>query len=247
MWKESDAIVSAITLSVIIPTCNAAATIIPVVQSCLNTLPRHVADSEIIIVDDHSRDATPTIANNLAANYAPVMVLHHPHRRGCGAALSSGFQAARGDYLLILDASGLAPINEIGRLLSYTHSYDLIRGYRLYHQDVWYRHIIPNLQTGLFNRFFHLDLHDVACHFLLLQARVATRLLLKSHTMLVTAELYARANHMGLATIQVGVPGLSSNHPLQGSPCGPAGMWVWWDLLRLRTYLNVAKNPATER
>ncbi len=84
------------TLSVIIPTLNEAGNL-PYV---LNTIPRWV--DEIIIVDGRSSDDTARVARVLR----PDARIVHQTRKGKGAALRAGLEAAHGDLLVIMDADG---------------------------------------------------------------------------------------------------------------------------------------------
>jgi dolichyl-phosphate beta-glucosyltransferase len=67
--------------------------------------------SEIIVVDDGSRDTTAQIAAKAGAR-----VLHNPGNRGKGYAVRHGMLAAKGDWALLTDADLSAPIEELDKL-----------------------------------------------------------------------------------------------------------------------------------
>ena len=90
-------------LSFFFPAHNEAENIEALVAEALEVLPRLATEFEIIAVDDGSRDATPQLADALAAAHPQVRVVHHPVNRGYGAALRSGFGAARFDLVCLLD------------------------------------------------------------------------------------------------------------------------------------------------
>src|ERR1700733_9101956 len=83
-------------VSVVIPTLNEALNL-PIVFS---RMPSWV--HEIIIVDGHSTDNTPTVAKSLSSKVRLI----HETRRGKGAALRAGFEAASGDIIVTIDADG---------------------------------------------------------------------------------------------------------------------------------------------
>jgi len=97
------------TLSVVIPALNEEDGIAEIIERVLAVRPAlaevGVEDLELIVVDDGSRDRTAEIA----AGYAEVRLIRHPVNRGYGAAIKTGFRAARGELLAFLDADGTYP------------------------------------------------------------------------------------------------------------------------------------------
>lgn len=87
-------------ISVIIPCYKAAATLRRAAASALADAP---AGLELLLVDDGSPDDTGTLCDTLAAEDPRVRALHRPNG-GAGAARNTGLDAARGDWVLFLDA-----------------------------------------------------------------------------------------------------------------------------------------------
>jgi len=92
------------TLSVMIPTLNEAGNL-PYV---LNTIPDWV--DEIVIVDGRSEDDTLRVAKVLH----PEIRIINETRPGKGAAMKAGFEAAKGDFIVALDADGSMDGAKIG-------------------------------------------------------------------------------------------------------------------------------------
>jgi glycosyltransferase involved in cell wall biosynthesis len=87
-------------VSIIIPTYNEKDTIQEIVNRVLATgIP-----SEIVIVDDGSRDGTRDILGKMDKRGGMVRVLFHEKNQGKGAAVVTGIKAAAGDVLIIQDA-----------------------------------------------------------------------------------------------------------------------------------------------
>src|SRR5512146_3483483 len=104
-------------LSYFFPAHNEEANLRGLVAEALETLPGLADRFEIVIVDDGSRDSTPAMADELAAAHPAVRVVHHPTNLGYGAALRSGFAAARYGILAFTDGDRQFHVEDLGRLL----------------------------------------------------------------------------------------------------------------------------------
>ena len=92
--------VPSVKLSILMPVYNEQRTIAQAVLSILST--DYGCDFELIVVDDGSSDATPSILEVL--DHAHAKVFRHPQNRGKGAALLTGAQYATGTHLVPFDA-----------------------------------------------------------------------------------------------------------------------------------------------
>jgi hypothetical protein len=95
-------------LSVCIPVYNESAGVAETIRRCLACEPAlksaGVGAFELIVVDDGSRDDTVDHIRQF-----PVRLIQHPVNRGYGAALKTGFSAARYDMVGFLDADATYP------------------------------------------------------------------------------------------------------------------------------------------
>lgn len=89
---------SSFVLSVVIPCYNERETIREIIQR-VQSVPMK---TELIVVDDGSTDGSREILSELESD--GIQVIQHSENRGKGAALCTGFAAARGDVLVIQDA-----------------------------------------------------------------------------------------------------------------------------------------------
>lgn len=80
---------------------------------------------EIIVVDDGSTDQTFE-----AAQIPGIRVLRHDVNRGYGQSLKTGILASENDIIVITDADGTYPNEQIAELLSWIKSYDMVVGAR---------------------------------------------------------------------------------------------------------------------
>jgi glycosyltransferase involved in cell wall biosynthesis len=195
------------TLSLVLPAHNEAANLEPVVREALAVLPHVFRDYEVLIVDDGSRDATGAIADRLAAEVADgrVRVVHHPRNRGYGAALASGFAAARGDLLMFMDADRQFAIGEVAQLAPFVRSHDIVAGYRRRRRDPLRRVVLGASFNVLVKVLFGVRLHDIDCGFKLFRADLLRGMRLESPGALINTEIHAKANRRGARVKEVGV------------------------------------------
>jgi len=88
-------------LSVIVPVFNEENTILEVIKRLLNTkFPK--VDREIIIVDDGSTDSTREKLKKVKSQ--EIKIIYHKKNQGKGAAVITGINNSKGDYVIIQDA-----------------------------------------------------------------------------------------------------------------------------------------------
>ena len=150
-------------LSVVIPCFNEAATILDLLER-VRSAP--VASKQIIVVDDGSTDGTRELLQGLQAD--DLTVLLHERNRGKGAALATGFAAARGEICIVQDADLEYDPAEyplvIGPILQ--GKADVVFGSRFQgaapHRVVYFWHRLGNgFLTLLSNMFTDLNLTDM--------------------------------------------------------------------------------------
>ena len=206
-------------LSYFFPAHNEAANLAGLVEEALATLPALAEEFEIVIVDDGSRDATPALADELAATHPAVRAVHHPVNLGYGAALRSGFAAARFDYLAFTDGDRQFKVADLGRLIERLQagSADAVVGYRIKRADPLVRTVYARLYRLANRIFFGLRVRDVDCACKLFRRAALEGVAVESKGAFFSAELLIKLGARGRRIDEVGVPHFPRT---AGSPTG---------------------------
>jgi glycosyltransferase involved in cell wall biosynthesis len=227
-------------LSYFFPAHNEEANLHGLVEEALATLPSLAETFEVVIVDDGSRDATPRIADELAAADPRVRAVHHPRNLGYGAALRTGFGAARHDLIAFTDGDRQFRVADIGRLTArYAEGgADAVVGFRIRRADPLIRTLYARAYRLANRIFFGLRVTDVDCACKLLRRDALRGISVESGGAFFSAELLIKLRAAGRSVVEVGVP----HYPrTAGSPTGAKPQVVlramrdFW-LLRLRLW-----------
>ena len=89
-------------LTVVVPAWNEERRLAATVEGVVAAARLHLADFEVLVVDDGSTDGTAAVAARLAARFPWVSVVRHPSNLGVGAAYSTGLSRARFPYLTLV-------------------------------------------------------------------------------------------------------------------------------------------------
>ncbi|HEX2756141.1 MAG TPA: glycosyltransferase family 2 protein [Candidatus Limnocylindrales bacterium] len=249
------------TLSYFFPAHNEEANLEGLVAEALATLPSLADAFEIVIVNDGSRDATGRIADGLtAAHPGIVRAVHHPVNLGYGAALRSGFRAARHDRVAFTDGDRQFRVEDVGRLIDRMAAGDrpdVVVGFRIKRADPLVRRLYARAYRLANRIFFGLAVRDVDCACKLFRRDALEGLAVASDGAFFSAELLIKLRAAGRSIAEVGVP----HHPrTAGSATGAKPSVVFravrdfWRL-RLRMWANgrqalgrgesiLAANPA---
>jgi glycosyltransferase involved in cell wall biosynthesis len=206
-------------LSYFFPAHNEEANLRGLVEEALATLPTLADTFEIVIVDDGSRDGTPAIADELAGAHPEVRAVHHPTNLGYGAALRSGFAAARFDYLAFTDGDRQFKVVDIGRLIErlIAGRADAVVGFRIKRADPLVRTIYARLYRLANRIFFGLRVRDVDCACKLFRRSGLEGVSVESGGAFFSAELLIKLSARGRRIDEVGIP----HYPrTAGSPTG---------------------------
>jgi glycosyltransferase involved in cell wall biosynthesis len=162
-----------------------------------------VADRfEIIIVHDASPDRTGAVADELAAAYPEVRVIHHRRNMGYGATLRDGFLAARNDFVLYTDGDNQYDVTEIGPYLALMESHDVLSGYVREKAVSLRRKIQSAVYNGLITLLFGVRIRDIDCALKLYRREVIESMSIRSTSAFIDAEMLIKARRKGFRVAQ---------------------------------------------
>ena len=101
-------------LSIIVPSYNEELRLASTLEEISDFVDAYQGESEVIVVDDGSLDATAGVAES--SGCPNLRVMRTEMNRGKGHAVRIGMLAAEGDLRLFTDADGSTPITEFGKL-----------------------------------------------------------------------------------------------------------------------------------
>ncbi len=132
--------------------------------------------SEILFVDDESRDEGCQIVRDLAGSDPRVRLLSLSPHAGQSAALEAGFRAARGEIVATLDADLQNVPGDLPRLLEALDRADCVCGVRVDRNDPISKRIASRIANGI-RRFVLSDgIHDIGCSLRVMRASSLARI-----------------------------------------------------------------------
>ncbi|MBI5208348.1 MAG: glycosyltransferase family 2 protein [Elusimicrobia bacterium] len=154
---------------------------------------------ELVAVDDGSTDETFAALTELAGRRGSVHVVRHPANRGLGAALRTGFAAAKGDWIATLDADLTFHPSQLRGLLECQRrtGADLVSGSPFLSaegcsQVPWFRRLPSLAVNGLYRTFFHGGFTSYTPVLRLYRAELLKNLKFLSSGFEINAEIAAR-------------------------------------------------------
>src|SRR5258708_33971867 len=214
---NGDKIASSHSLSVALPAYNEEQVIASTFADVLDVLNIWRMDVEVLVVNDGSTDRTGAIVAALADAHPPFHLITHPTNQGYGAALVSGFVAAKKELTFFMDADGQFDIRDLQQFFPFIDEYNAVIGYRLDRQDSWMRKLHPLVWKRLIGWGFGGPVRDIDCAFKLLHTEFLHQHPLETRGAMINAELLYRLTQAGYSYREIGV----HHHPRQaGRPTG---------------------------
>ena len=203
------------SISVILPALNEAENLRQGLGVAVDALSGLGVAWEVVVVDDGSADDTWAVISGWHARDPRVRGIRHHQNQGYGAALRTGFRAARMDRIFFTDADLQFDLRELPLLLAHADRYDIVAGYRRVRRDPAHRRLNAWAWGRLVDGLFDLGVRDVNCAFKVFRREVLEDAVIRSEGAFVNTEILARARARGFSLIQVPVTHYPRQHGTQ--------------------------------
>src|SRR6266542_1548666 len=206
------AVPSTCRVSVVIPCLDEAETIAECVTTAKTVLEQSGLDGDVLVVDNGSTDGSGDLARGAGA-----LVVEEP-RRGYGSAYLAGLAAARGDYIVMVDADLTYDFNEIPQFVrELENGAQVVIGNRMQNIKPGAMPLLSRLGNPLLSGFLNVlhrtSVHDAHCGMRALRRDVVPILNLRTVGMEFASEMVIRATREHLDVREVPI----ALHPRVGT------------------------------
>jgi glycosyltransferase involved in cell wall biosynthesis len=158
-------------LSIVIPAYNEELRLPKSLERIRAYLEAKGISSEVIVVDDGSRDGTVQFVESQTAAWPALRVVKNPGNRGKGYSVRHGMMEAHGKIVLFTDADLSAPIEEADKLLAALATHDVAIGSRAMDRSLiavhqpWTREFAGIMFNTIVRVVLGLNIEDTQCGF----------------------------------------------------------------------------------
>lgn len=194
------------SISAFFPAYNEEANIGPLCLRTAAALKKVASRYEVIVVNDGSRDNTAKVVQALHRRDPHIRLVSHTVNQGYGAAVKTGFAAAKMEWIFFTDGDGQFDVRQIDRLLALAPDHDLVVGYRIKRADPFYRRLNAWAWGSLVRFLFSLrGVRDIDCAFKIIRREVFKVIHLETTGAMISTELLVKAQKNGFRIVEVGV------------------------------------------
>ena len=161
-------------ISVVVPVHDEERTVALLYDELASALDPLGQEWEAVFVDDGSKDGSFAALTRLHAQAPNVRVVRLRRNFGKAAALVAGFDQARGDTIVTIDADLQDDPAELPRLLAkLEEGFDLVSGWKTRRRDPWSRRLLSRIFNAVTSWMSGVRMHDMNCGLKAYRAEVA--------------------------------------------------------------------------
>jgi len=153
----------------------------------------NLSDYEILIIDDGSSDSTYKAAQETAALYSHTRIIRHEKNLGYGAALRTGFEASRYEFIAFTDADCQFHLEDLAKLFDNIKNSDIAVGYRFDRQDPKLRIFLSRGYNLLVHSLLGSGVKDCDCALKLFRKNALNKILPEARNFFVNTEMLHKA------------------------------------------------------
>ncbi|MCC6144395.1 MAG: glycosyltransferase [Candidatus Hydrogenedentes bacterium] len=169
-------------ISIVVPVYNEAPNLDRLHRELTEAMEAYGRPYEIIAVDDGSRDDSFAMLKGLHQGDPRLRVVRLARNFGQNPAMYAGFERARGDIVVSIDADLQNPPAEIPKLIEKLgEGYDVVQGWREQRQDNVLRRGASRAINSVVSRILRTEVKDLGCGLKAYRREVIERLLLSRH------------------------------------------------------------------
>ncbi len=230
-----------VDVTVVVPVYNEEESIPELYTQLTQVLSRLDRSYEILLIDDGSKDRSFELLKELNERDKHVRVIRFRRNFGQTAAFAAGFEHARGDVVITIDADLQNDPNDIPKLLEkMDEGYDIVSGWRIDRKDPFFSRRLPSLIANrLISETTSVRLHDYGCSLKAYRGEVAKNVNLYGE---MHRFIPALASWMGTRTAEIPV-----NHRARQFGKSKYGISrtirVFLDMLTVRFLLSYSTRP----
>ncbi len=152
-------------ISVVVPVFNEAPNLRPLIDGILGVMRPVGRPFELILVDDGSTDDSRRVIRAIRSASPELRAIFLRRNFGQGAAMTAGFDHAKGDIVITMDGDLQSAPEDIPRLIGkLEEGYDLVSGWRRERKDPFFSRRLPSiLANWLIGIATGVRLHDYGC------------------------------------------------------------------------------------
>ena len=152
-------------ISVIIPVYNEEGNLAPLFKRLCKSMDEIGRPWEVIFINDGSRDASGTLLRDYQKERPDVVrIIDFNGNFGQHTAIIAGFERAKGDVVVTLDADLQNPPEEIGKLIKkIDEGYDVVGAYRKTREDSFFRKYASKLVNFARDKMTNIRMKDQGC------------------------------------------------------------------------------------
>jgi glycosyltransferase involved in cell wall biosynthesis len=197
---------TALEVSLVLPCYNECEGIRGVLASSVAALKRLGRSWEILVVDNHSDDATPDAVRRFMHNEPGVRLIVHPSNRLYSGSCATGLRESRGRLVAIMDSDGQFTAEDLPKFIAALElGANLVFGWRKHRRDPLSRKVLSWVFNAMAKRMLSFPHHDLNVGIRMFDRRFMAAAHIEHAINFANPEFYVCARRSGLRVGEVEV------------------------------------------